>query len=46
MNKPKKADPFEPDWDEMRKELEIIAWEESVDMMDAEEEVADGNGER
>ena len=46
MNKPKQVDPYEPDWDAMRKELDIIAWEEAMAMMDAEEEVGDGDHER
>ena len=46
MNKQKKVDPHEPDWDAYLKEQEIIDWEETMAMMDAEEEEADGNHER
>ena len=46
MNKPKQVDPYEPDWDAKREELDIIAWEEAMAMMDAEEEVDDGTQDR
>ena len=46
MNKQKKVDPFEPDWDAYREKQAILEWEEQMDMMDAEEEEADEHEER
>ncbi len=50
MNKPKKVDPHEPDyesdWDAYREKQAILEYEEQMAMMDAEEEEDYGNEER